>query len=97
MVVRALTIKLNSIPSLGGVSYAFQWMRRNVYREDRSMSIADRFVTELMPSWLRKQKHPAMAITSNTKKVVRRQAATPRPTVAFKPKPVNPEQYSTHL
>jgi len=72
-------------------------MRRNVYREDRSMSIADRFVTEFMPAWLRKHKDQTISADVTAKKIVRRQAVTPKPTVAFKPKPVNPERYSTHL
>ncbi|MGC4025229.1 MAG: hypothetical protein QM744_08805 [Mesorhizobium sp.] len=61
------------------------------------MSIADRFVTEYMPAWLRKHKVEAIAKAPSAKKIVRRQSATSKPTVAFKPKPVNPEQYSTHL
>ncbi|RFC69145.1 MULTISPECIES: hypothetical protein [Mesorhizobium] len=61
------------------------------------MSIADRFVTEFMPTWLRRQKHPALAIKPTPKKAVRRQQVASKPTIAFKPKPLNPEQYSTHL
>ena len=62
------------------------------------MSVADRFVTEYMPAWLRGQKKPEAVIpASKPRKVTRRPALAPRPTEAFKPKPLNPEQYSSHL
>lgn len=61
------------------------------------MSIADRFVTEYMPAWLNRNKKPEGVAPSKVRKSVRRTAFTPRPTVPFKPKPVNTDQYSTHL
>lgn len=61
------------------------------------MSIADRLVSEFMPIWMRRHKDQPVALSPKPKKTTRRQSLTPRPTVAFKPKPVNPERYSTHL
>ena len=61
------------------------------------MSVADRFVTEYVPAWLRSYRKPEPVVpSSKPRKIKRREALAPRPTVAFKPK-LNPEQYSTHL
>ncbi|MBX3595930.1 MAG: hypothetical protein KF874_00025 [Rhizobiaceae bacterium] len=62
------------------------------------MSIADRFVTQFMPGWMRREKQAASAVKPLVKSgVSRSRPMAPKPVTAFKPKPLNPDQYSTHL
>lgn len=62
-----------------------------------SGSIAGRFVSELRSVWFRGNRKAPENTAPAAKNMVRRTVMRPKPSAPFKPKPVNPDQYSSHL